>query len=494
MLKSNIAEPIVLNGAIFNNDEFIINLKKNWKNNDKMVSKVPELKLLNAPFKICILQNFLQPSSFVVHELVNEMVSMEWYRKEMDLYRFYQTADCSIITRPYLRDFYRNLQVNVLPWMEKVCNIELTDVSASCSLYNNGDHLLVHDDLLKDRRIAFVYYLSPWPEMNEWTSDMGGALELFSCNADAAPIFPVVEKIFPKNNQFVFFDVSSKSFHQVGEVTTSVFPRLTINGWFHGPRNELPSTNKFDDKISPPNNTNFNLKIQYPHRENIDLTNWIEAEYLRSSTKKKIQKQIEENSQGSFGEFLVPLMYEQLENTLKSDNESMKWILQGPANKKNFETLCIDSSQGCIKDLIHLFTSNTMFKLLHEYTELDLFGPKSVQPSCTIDIVRITQGSYSILSDALNYTEDALDVIIFFNVKENIGNIAYVNPDEEINDDDDNDNNAAADAALLSVLPLTNSLNLVYRTFGTTKFFKYCSKNFISKNEFTYILIASFKE
>lgn len=40
--------------------------------------------------------------------------------------------------------------------------LRLESVSASCSLYGPGDHLLVHDDLLADRRVAFILYLAPW--------------------------------------------------------------------------------------------------------------------------------------------------------------------------------------------------------------------------------------------------------------------------------------------------------------------------------------------
>lgn len=29
-------------------------------------------------------------------------------------------------------------------------------------MYGPGDHLLVHDDLLADRRVAFILYLAPW--------------------------------------------------------------------------------------------------------------------------------------------------------------------------------------------------------------------------------------------------------------------------------------------------------------------------------------------
>lgn len=46
--------------------------------------------------------------------------------------------------------------------VSKVTGLELTSISASCSLYGPGDHLLVHDDLLADRRVAFILYLAPW--------------------------------------------------------------------------------------------------------------------------------------------------------------------------------------------------------------------------------------------------------------------------------------------------------------------------------------------
>lgn len=40
--------------------------------------------------------------------------------------------------------------------------LDLRSVSASCALYGPGDHLLAHDDLLADRRVAFILYLAPW--------------------------------------------------------------------------------------------------------------------------------------------------------------------------------------------------------------------------------------------------------------------------------------------------------------------------------------------
>lgn len=46
--------------------------------------------------------------------------------------------------------------------VSSVTGLSLRSVSASCSLYGPGDHLLAHDDLLADRRVAFILYLAPW--------------------------------------------------------------------------------------------------------------------------------------------------------------------------------------------------------------------------------------------------------------------------------------------------------------------------------------------
>lgn len=67
-----------------------------------------------------------------------------------------------------------------------------------------------------------------------WTPNMGGALELFECDAQGCPE-RVTLRAYPANNTLAFFTVGPTSFHQVGEVLSLELPRLSINGWFHGP-------------------------------------------------------------------------------------------------------------------------------------------------------------------------------------------------------------------------------------------------------------------
>lgn len=111
------------------------------------------VKLYQKPFKICVISDFLENASFT-QQLVDEMCSMEWQRKQMDLYEFFQTNDLSQLigndaaTKPALKQFYSMLNTKMLPWMRKITGLSLTRVSASCSMYNYGDYLLVHDDLL----------------------------------------------------------------------------------------------------------------------------------------------------------------------------------------------------------------------------------------------------------------------------------------------------------------------------------------------------------
>lgn len=95
--------------------------------------------------------------------------------------------------------------------MAKITNLNLTHISATCSVYTNTDYLLVHDDQREDRMVAFVFYLT-FPE--GWKEDMGGALQLFNKDSNGHPL-EVVQSIFPSNNQFIFFPVTNDSYHQV---------------------------------------------------------------------------------------------------------------------------------------------------------------------------------------------------------------------------------------------------------------------------------------
>lgn len=590
------------------------------------------VKLYNKPFKISVISDFLENRSYT-KQMVEEMSQMEWHRKQMDLYEFHQTTDLANLppnAKPALKTFYNLLQNSMLPWMKQITGLPLTRISASCSMYNYGDYLLVHDDLLSDRQIAFVFYLSPWLE--EWTEEMGGALELFETDAlTGQPKYPIVRKFQPKNNQFVFFRVCKQSFHQVGEVTNLVYPRLTINGWFHGPAAPEHDNSSISDSIEESSNdleVSVVEEYQAPVADELDLNEWINSCYLKKRVKHGIQQHIEDKSEASLEIFLISEFFELLVSEFK-DNTGLNWSLEGPANERKYESLRFSpQSTGPLRDLYTLFTSESMFRLLHDYTELDISGEDARNPTCSVQLCRFGQGCYTLLGDSSTFADSALDVILFFNVRNGVGKITYLSPSqcaneynttsdtdamtssmdtsgfatsdyslnstatknisnasknskhakhksqtntdqyrnasgskgmetseeetsiedlsvsndshngkisaimknvaainsacatkkldvratvhennesdnydfESVNesevasDDEDNFEELAQEDALLTIHPKNNSLNLVYRLSGQTKFVKYISKNNLQPNEYVYILFASYKE
>lgn len=607
------------------NRKFMEKFNAKWLSSDKTgdCQKFNDnnVKLYSKPFKICIISELLGNSAFT-DQLVDEMAQMEWHRKQMDLYEFHQTTDLANLppnAKPALKAFYNMLQNELLPWMKEITGLPLTRISASCSMYNYGDYLLVHDDLLSDRQIAFVYYLSPW--FNEWTEQMGGALELFGTDPlTNQPKYPIVRKFSPRNNQFVFFRVCKESFHQVGEVTNLVYPRLSINGWFHGPAT-IDGNSIVSDSIGEiDSDLDTSMEYQSPTDE-LDLNEWINPCYLRKQVKQGIQQHIEDKSEASLEMFLISDFFDLLVSEFR-DNLDLDWVLEGPANQRKYESLHFTpQSTGPLKDLYTLFTSDSMFRLLHEYTELDLHGIQSRNPTCSVQLCRFTQGCYTLLGDTSSFADDALDTILFFNVRDGAGKITYLSPSQgpneynttaetdatassmeisddtltspttmtytsdllkmqknarnhadqcknasgssnhtkltdtsedetniedsslisgdaqiaimknvaainsacatkkievravvhenndgdscdldstnsEITSDDENFEELQQEDALLTIHPKNknNSLNLVYRLSGQTKFVKYVSKNILKADEYVYILFATYKE
>ncbi|PIA18682.1 hypothetical protein COEREDRAFT_70042 [Coemansia reversa NRRL 1564] len=109
-----------------------------------------------------------------------------------------------------------------------------TDMSAS--RFDLGDHLLLHDDVIGDRRVSFIIYLAD-PD-TEWSDTQGGRLELYprvpgSWDPAARP----TAHISPCWNQIVLFTVlPGQSHHAVEEVCAPGVKRLSIQGWFHFPQ------------------------------------------------------------------------------------------------------------------------------------------------------------------------------------------------------------------------------------------------------------------
>ncbi|KAJ2080511.1 putative component of NuA3 histone acetyltransferase complex [Coemansia sp. RSA 988] len=109
-----------------------------------------------------------------------------------------------------------------------------TDMSPS--RFGSGDHLLLHDDVIGDRRVSFIIYLAD-PD-TEWSDSQGGRLELYPrVPGTWDPALRPTAHISPCWNQIVLFTVlPGQSHHAVEEVCAPGVERLSIQGWFHFPQ------------------------------------------------------------------------------------------------------------------------------------------------------------------------------------------------------------------------------------------------------------------
>src|ERR1044072_7054286 len=111
-------------------------------------------------------------------------------------------------------------------YFEKVSGIELGPVPlVNAYSYSVGDFLSLHTDDVKDKRLSFVFYLSP-----QWEPDFGGTLNLIDSDGS-------VLEVSPEHNSLVIFDVTAKTEHFISPVEASAGDkaRLTISGWFLTP-------------------------------------------------------------------------------------------------------------------------------------------------------------------------------------------------------------------------------------------------------------------
>ncbi|KAJ2941119.1 hypothetical protein O0L34_g10355 [Tuta absoluta] len=252
--RANRTDDPILNSSL-KSQELIERLTTHW--NESKDLSTEEVTLTSEPFRLCLLHDLLSNEA-IINNIVDDMNTLDWTRKKMDLYEFHQTVDLANLTwQRSIKGIYELLKTEVMSWVSKITGLELQSVSASCSLYGPGDHLLVHDDMLSDRRVAFILYLAPWRppapppnihngdsthnnieqvdlECHGWAEHMGGALELLAKDELGQPT-TVAHKVYPRNNMLAFFQVGTETFHQVGEVLSLELPRLSINGWFHGP-------------------------------------------------------------------------------------------------------------------------------------------------------------------------------------------------------------------------------------------------------------------
>ncbi|GLV32697.1 sudestada1 [Carabus blaptoides fortunei] len=385
-------------------EQFVSTLKQNWQANTNITMK--SVEFITDPFKVCIVDDFIQYTD-ILDKIRNEMYELNWNKRNMDLYEFFQSKDLINLENKFLKNMYEFLRNDIMEWMQQITGLELNKTSATCSVYTDTDYLHVHDDLQEDRSVAFILYLTdPLPGSSKelWNNEMGGALELFNKDEKGHPGEPV-KQILPKNNRFVFFKVTNDSYHKVTEVLNMDHCRMSINGWFHTPTPEIYKTPSFD----VPTKGLFSSDRLPPLTIESCLTSWISPHYLRKNVMKQIQSHIETESEISLNEFFKKEKYQDLCDTL--ENNDIIWDKVGPANRRNYEVMSDKAMPNIVKEMLILFQSKDMFSLLEDYTDLDLNvdTKKNITPTVRLELQRWKSGSYSLLSEYDWEKENELD-------------------------------------------------------------------------------------
>lgn len=461
----------------FFNDNTQADLAKAFRSSNEFINSdsegQPEVTLGPKPFRHCVLSNFITKDT-LTQDLETDLLALSMKDKNNDLYKFSQSRDLNCSKSSNVSTF-RSLCQGILPFIADVTGIPLNSkIDLFCSQYKYTDTLLCHDDELEERRVAFIYYLVP----RDWSAADGGALDLFDSDDKPQPL-SVVKSIVPKRNSFLFFEVSSKSFHQVAEVLSEDKARLSISGWFHGPK--LPRPPPMVETLPP--------AVSYGSIEEEIFYSWFNPLYLAPDVQSDIRKRFEEDSEIELTDFLQDEKYEALVAALKSP--TIQWQLLGPANKRRYHQADETNLPPIVQEYLRVIHSDAVFLVLSNLTGLKLHplapmsddeeeggasgsganesstsnrdAPKN--PKCRSELRKWQHGSYTLAHDTdMEAADFALDSMLFIDCGSdwsfgNGGYTSYIAKGE--------------DEELLSVTPLGNSLALVYRDKGTTRFVKH---------------------
>ena len=182
-------------------------------------------KLIKSPFPYVIVKNFLDEQTL---DLVTyALAGLEYKFDDSDLFN-YLSFGLTDVDHPVINILRDDLGDK--NWRDKVAKKfsvkQLSKIDMSAYVYGLGSFLLPHDDQVEGRVIAYSLHLTDV----EISEEMGGALHLYE--ADNTGKSRLVKSIIPEYNSLIMFEVSDKSWHQVGEILEDI-QRLTVTGWYH---------------------------------------------------------------------------------------------------------------------------------------------------------------------------------------------------------------------------------------------------------------------
>jgi hypothetical protein len=384
----------------------------------------------------------------------------------------------------------------------------------SINSYQQGCHLLNHDDVIGTRRVSYILYLTD-PEQ-PWQPKDGGALELYPVIEKGIPASEPTVVIPPQWNQFVMFTVQpGHSFHSVEEVVGEG-NRLSISGWFHIPQEgeigyKAPSQEETDaaksslEQLQEEQDSSDRFEkyeVENPEEEEIvglteevmvELAEWMNPHYLDLKIVSQMSERFLDESAVQCKEILnEPTMAKLEAATLQMDKQDKLltgkdgmaphgtgvregWIVQGPPHRSRYMVNNSDKTEDDIFAYLKTKFESESFRLwLASITQLLPVGYRG-------EARRFRPGHDYTLATTNTRGQGVLDVT-FCNVNTpdawadgDIGGYeCYMAPHEE-EEDAAVYRAADEDGALLTLPAGQNELSLVLRDEGVMRFIKYVS-------------------
>ena len=161
---------------------------------------------------------------------ISDVAEEEWLAVE-ESRRFYRFGDYDSVRDEFrsssnfaaFQDFAALTRSQTFrKYAERITGLAFGDtVLLNAYSYEAGDFLSLHSDNVKEKRLSFVFYLTP-----QWESRFGGGLEIMGFEGGHL-------EIEPEYNSLAIFDVAARTEHHITPVDASAgtLARLTISGW-----------------------------------------------------------------------------------------------------------------------------------------------------------------------------------------------------------------------------------------------------------------------
>lgn len=477
-----------------------------------------------TPFPHGVLHPLCRDQGQVLRRVRRELLENVSYReKETDLFQVHQTGDLANLDgfREELPALWELREALYSRWFRQAveeatgCGKLSDQIDLSSNIYDHGGHLLCHDDVIGNRRVSFIIYLTD-PD-TEWKEEDGGTLELFGIDEKGECENIPCKTILPLWNSMAMFVVQpGRSYHEVREVFAKDKPRLSVSGWYHSDEplpdgNGVASLAQLQTKDAGGLKSNVYHSLSYEKDLNMEdllvLKKYLNRPYLSPATWHAVAKQFQEQGSIQLQSFLSDeRVAEIMSACLKADQAdglAIKqrpewdagtgdgWQTRGPPVKQRYQEFVggdnIDSARAAAgKALKHvvseLLQTPSFAKLLSIATGKQLKGQ--------VDRVRRFRPGldYTVAHFNAITADPVLDLTLCFvnnsdeerstNWESGVvgGYHCYIPADPENNaataevyrpDDDDDE--------LLSISAVPNSMNLVLRQEGLMDFVKYIS-------------------